>query len=351
MSIKQRIVIAETFYETGDYQNAKSLLINMQLNTSDSGNVCYYYLLLGKVENILLNKVDAINAYNNALEYVRDRETEILILHLKHLALLETPSGKDNAKQIFDNIALNLTDLEKNMLSVCYLLRNCNQFYTGEQAKDFFDLALDISIKHGSLIDEAYVHNNLGLELFRTYRTKEAYDKFKKSYLILSDTKFHETSYPLNNMAVCEMFKENYAQAIEYLIEGKYINQSIYAGLAIKVHLMTCYRILSKETQCRKYMSQLKKYMEDHNITDLNIIRKLSINLCISHLYYGEIIQAKECLEKCLKYIPGTISEYRGCVLNNKLSEKNMDHSEALQSNPYYTRLDFEPWIITLSHD
>ena len=84
---------------------------------------------------------------------------------------------------------------------------------------------------------EAYVYNNYGLELFRTCHLNDAYEKFKISYQILSDTKFHEASYPLNNMAVCEMFKGNYAQAVEYLTEGKYINQSIYAGLAIKATL------------------------------------------------------------------------------------------------------------------
>lgn len=351
LSVRQRIVLAETFYETGDYYNAESILANYKLNSKDSDMLCYYYFLFGKVENILLNKSYAIKLYDIALEYVQDRETEILIYHLKHLALLETPAGKAEARTIFDNIILNLTDAEKNMLPVCYLLRNCNQFYTGDKAKVFFDLALNISMKHGSLIDEAYVHNNYGLELFRTCHTDEAYEKFKLSYQILSDTKFHETSYPLNNMAVCEMFKGNYIQAVEYLTEGQYINQSIYAGLAIKVHLMVCYRMLSEERQCRKYMYQLKDYLEHQKISDLNIIRKLSINLCISYLFYGEKLQAKECLERCLKYIHGTISEYRGCILNNQLNDMKLDYSCALQSNPYYTRLDFEPWVITLSHD
>lgn len=351
LTITQRIVLAETFYETGDYYSAKSMLSNYKFSDEHSTILYHYYFLLGKTENILLNKSKAIIYYNKALQYAQNRESEILILHLKHLALLETPVGKAEAETIFNSIALNLSNAEKNMLSVSYLLRNCNQFYTGDVAKQFFELALDISIKHGSQIDEAYVHNNYGLEFFRTNYIDEAYEKFKTSYRILSDTKFHEMAYPLNNMAVCEMFRGNYTQAIEYLTEGKYINQSIYAGLAIKVHLMVCYRMLSEEKQCRKYMNQLKKYLEDQKISDFNIIRKLSINLCISYLHYGENLQAKECLEKSLQYIPGTISEYRGCALNNQLNEKKLDSSDALQSNFYYTRLDFEPWVITLSHD
>ena len=296
-------------------------------------------------------KEEAIKAYDTALKYVQNRETQIRILNLKHLALLETPTGKEKAKEIFDSIALNLTDTEKNMLSVCYLLRNCNQFYTGTEARKFFELALDISKKQDSLVDEAYVHNNYGLELFRTRHLNDAYEKFKISYNILSDTKFHESSYPLNNMAVCEMFKGNYTQAVEYLTEGNYVNQSIYAGLAIKVHLMTCYRMLRNEEQCRKYMYQLENYLNTQNISDLNIIRKLSINLCISYLEYKENERARECLKKCLPYIAGTISEYRGAILNNQLNDTQTDYSKAMQSNLYYTRLDFEPWVITLSHD
>lgn len=73
--------------------------------------------------------------------------------------------------------------------------------------------------------------------------------------------------------------------------------------------------------------------------------------MCISHLYYGEEILARACLKRCLKYITGTISEYRGCQLNNKLNEKKLDYSKAMQSNIYYKKLEFEPWIITLSHD
>lgn len=351
LTAEKAIVLSETFYETGDYFNAKSVLTNIAMDSESAIELCHYYLLLGKIENILLNKENAIKAYDTALQYAQSREIQILILHLKHLALLETPTGKEKAKEIFDNIALNLTTKEKNMLPVCYLLRNCNQFYTGEEARSFFKLALDISVKHGSLIDEAYVHNNYGLELFRTYHLNDAYEKFKASYQILSDTKFHEASYPLNNMAVCEMFKGNYAQAVEYLTEGKYVNQSAYADLAIKVHLMVCNRKLQNEEQCRKYMQQLEDYLNTQSISDLNIIRKLSINLCISYLSYNEKLEAQKCLQKCLPYISGTISEYRGSVLNNQLNETQIDYSDAMQSNIYYTRLDFEPWIITLSHD
>lgn len=351
LTAEKIIVLGETFYETGDYFNAKSLLKNSAINSEDNSVLCHYYVLLGKIENILMCKEEAIKAYDTALKYVQNRETQIRILNLKHLALLETPTGKEKAKEIFDSIALNLTDTEKNMLSVCYLLRNCNQFYTGTEAREFFELALDISIKQDSLVDEAYVHNNYGLELFRTRHLNDAYEKFKISYHILSDTKFHESSYPLNNMAVCEMFKGNYTQAVEYLTEGNYVNQSIYAGLAIKVHLMTCYRMLRNEEQCRKYMYQLENYLNTQNISDLNIIRKLSINLCISYLEYKENERARECLKKCLPYIAGTISEYRGAILNNQLSDTQTDYSKAMQSNLYYTRLDFEPWVITLSHD
>lgn len=351
LTVEKIIVLGETFYETGDYFNAKSLLKNNAINSEDDFVLCHYYILMGKTENLLMYKDEAIEAYDTALKYAQNRETQIRILNLKHLALLETPTGKEKAKEIFDSIALNLTDTEKNMLSVCYLLRNCNQFYTGAKAREFFELALDISVKQGSLIDEAYVHNNYGLELFRTYYLSEAYEKFKISYQILSDTKFHEASYPLNNMAVCEMFKGNYTQAVEYLTEGHYLNQSIYAGLAIKVHLMTCYRMLRDEEHCRKYIYQLENYLNTQNISDLNIIRKLSINLCISYLEYKENEHALECLKKCLPYISGTISEYRGAILNNQLNDTKIDYSKAMQSNLYYTRLDFEPWVITLSHD
>ena len=347
----QKLTIAEAFYETGDYYNAKSILKNINFEELSKIDIFKYYFLLGKVENVILNKAAAIQYYDLALKFAYSREDQILILHSKHLSLLENMDGKKEAKTIFDSIALNLSEDEKQMLSVCYLLRNCNQFYTGKKAKEFFMLALKIAIEKGTPADEGYVHNNYGLELFRTGHHSDAYAKFFKSYDILKETKYHESAYPLNNLAVCKIFKSEYEQAVEYLMEAQYVNQSIYAGLAIKVHLMTCYRFMHKDDQCQKYMTQLKDYLENEKIFDLNIIRKLSINLCISYMHYRDNVLAKDCLKKCIKYVPNTISEFRCYTLNNQLNLPYKSTSNAMQSNIYYTRLDFEPWIITLSHD
>ncbi len=117
------------------------------------------------------------------------------------------------------------------MLPTCYLLRNCNQFYTGDKAEEFFLLTLNIAREHKLSTDEAYVLNNWGLELFRTGKREDAYKNFKISYDILIDQKFHKASYPLNNMAICEMFKGNFNQAIEFLSEAYYVNQSNYNNL------------------------------------------------------------------------------------------------------------------------
>lgn len=350
--ISQFITMAQAFYETGDYHNSKLILLSNKPGQEERlENLFHYFLLFGKVENILLHKSNAIYYYGEAIKYASNREEEILVLHLKHLALLETPSGKEEARDIFNSIVLNLTEDEKKMLPVCYLLRNCNQFYTGEKADEFFNLALKIAVNYGTKIDEAYVHNNYALELFRTYYLDKAYSHFKDAYEILSEIKFHESTYPLNNMAVYEIFNKNYNKAIDYLNEAKYTNHSIYAGLAIKVHLMTCYRLTGEEEYCRKYMYELETYLNNEDISDLNIIRKLSINLCISYLYYGEKELAKKYLNRCLDHVKGTISEYRGYTLYNQLVRDVLDSSSALKSNPYYTILDFEPWVITLSHD
>lgn len=351
LDCSQKIVICNALYEIGYYNEAKSILNQSDFSESDQETLFAYNYLFGKIENILLNKREALKKYNEALKYALNRETEIQILNLKHLALLETPEGKENAKNIFNSIALHLTDEEKKMLPVCNLLRNCNQFYTGEKAEEFFKLAKEIAIEQESYIDVAYVENNYGLELFRTGNKDDAFRQFSLSYRELQDLKYHEAAYPLNNMAVYEIFKDNYSEALEYLLEAKYVNQSLYADLAIKLHMMTCYRELKDEKNCRKYMQKLEDYLFHHKISDYNIVRKLSINLCITYLYYDEFISANSCLSIGLPYFSGTISEYRGYKLDNKLN--NISHSleHAMKSNDYYTTLKFEPWIITLSHD
>lgn len=351
IELKKKIIISESLYESGDYNNAKQLLEGEQISTQDAKTLFSFYCIWGKVENILLNKLTAIEKYDKALEYVINREDEIYVLHLKHLALLETPEHKEDARIIFDNIVLNLTEDEKQMMSVCYLLRNCNQFYRGEAAKEYFDLALKIATEAESPIDISYVNNNYGLELFRNGDFGKAYDKFEASYEILKEFKIHEASYPLNNMAVYFIFCGEYDTAMDYLLEAKYLNQSIYAGLAIKVHLMVCNRILGNKKLCKKYMKQLEEYLFYNKIYDYNIYRKLSINLCISYLEYGDILNANKCLSMGMPYFENTISEYRGFTLDNKINGIKHSCEHALQSNLYYTTMNFEPWIITLSHD
>ena len=68
-------------------------------------------------------------------------------------------------------------------------------------------------------------------------------------------------------------------------------------------------------------------------------------------MYYEEFLSAKNCLSKGLPYFKGTISEYRGYKLDNKLNSTKHSMENALKGNDYYTTLKFEPWIITLSHD
>ena len=347
----QKLVICEALYEIGAYETAKTILNQSSFNFETRRENYKYYCLFGKIENVLLNKNIAIQKYNKAINYASNREDELQILNLKHLALLETPNGKKEAKQIFDDIALNLTNEEKKMMPICNLLRNCNQFYTGKKADAFFELAKEIAIQNNALVDVAYVNNNYALELFRTGNKRKAFEKFELSYKTLRDLKYHEAAYPLNNMAVCEMFKNNYSDALDYLLEAKYVNQSLYADLAIKVHMMTCYRELKNEKNCRKYAKKLEDYLFYQKIYDYNIIRKLSINLCITHMYYEEIILAKTCLAKGLPYFKGTISEYRGCSLDNRINCTCHTMEHALKKNDYYTTLKFEPWIITLSHD
>ncbi len=350
-SHSQKLLIAKCFYEVGEYNTAKSILDCIDITSERIDFLFDYHYLMGKIENILLNKHDAILNFDKAYTYAQDRNSQILMLHLKHLSLLETPAGKEEARQIFNSIALNLTPSEEHLLSVCFLLRNCNQFYTGATALAFFNKAIKIAEENHSPIDKAYVLNNLGLEYFRTGDYDIANKKFENSYNILYNNKIHECSYPLNNIAVYKMFQGNYSEALTYLLDAQYLNQSIYASLAIKVHMMVCYRKLGKEKNCRRLMTQLSDYLKNQKIGDFNIIRKLAINLCISHKEYKELSDAAYYIEIALPYVRGTISEYRGISLQNQLLNRNDSIVNALKSNAYYTRLDFEPWIITLSHD
>ena len=56
LTTEKIIVLGETFYETGDYLNAKIMLKNNAIDSKDDSTLCHYYILLGKVENILMCK-------------------------------------------------------------------------------------------------------------------------------------------------------------------------------------------------------------------------------------------------------------------------------------------------------
>ena len=195
----------------------------------------------------------------------------------------------------------------------------------------------------------AFVLNNKAFVDLKNGKIENIYNHFLESKEILETTKIHETAYPLVNMALCNMFSDNFESAKEILLEALIWNRSPYLKYVINTHLAICYFHLGECEDYERISKSLYTTLFEGDIIDGTIIRKISINLALLFIGNNDINKASMCLDYAKNYVNGTSSEYRF----NKIyaSIHNEKFSDTCPYCEYYSTLKFEPWGVTLSHD
>lgn len=347
----EQLTIATCYYECGEYNSALTIIKHIEEHgLMDLDNLLFdYYFLKGKIENMLMQKINSVDSLKHAYRLSKTLDQKILSLNMQQLVLMEIFGERNEAKSIFD-FACEL--IEKNnhyTLMSCHLLRNCMNFYKHDDAKWYYDTATNIAVSYNSNVDIAFVLNNKSFVDLKNGNIENAYEGFKRSKEILDTTKIHETSYPLVNMALCKLFEKQYDRAKELLLEALIWNHSPYINYVIKIHLANCYYHLDDRIAYERISNELYSVLLDENIIDGTIIRKISINLAILFINDNDIEKATKCLDFAKIYIEGTSSEYR----YNRICAfiHNDKYPDTCPYCDYYSNTNFEPWGVTLSHD
>lgn len=349
-SCEQKFVIARCYYEAGDYESSRQIFIFIDTQQLRDDILFSYYYFLGKVNNILMDKHKAINNFNYALEYANSTNQEIMVPNLKQLAMREISEQREQAKEVYDYAISLINESDYNNSAVCALLRNCMNYYKHEDAESYFEGALAIAQSINSEIDIAFVLNNRGFTYLKNGRVSDAKEDFEKAIKILQNTKFHESSYPLVNLALCNMFESSFESALSILYEAYLWNQSPYADYVINTNMLTCYRMLGNLQEGNKIANYLYDLLISDVIIDSTIIRKIGINTALFFEYIGTYGKAQQCIEIAYPYVHKTSSENRMDIIRNRICYETRIDTK-LPFCDYYSICTFEPWGLTLSHD
>lgn len=347
----EQLTIATCYYECGEYNSALTIIKHIEEHgLMDLDNLLFdYYFLKGKIENMLMQKINSVDSLKHAYRLSKTLDQKVLSLNMQQLVLMEIFGERNEAKSIFDFACELIKKNNHYTLMSCHLLRNCMNFYKHDDAKWYYDTATNIAVSYNSNVDIAFVLNNKSFVDLKNGNIENAYEGFKRSKEILDTTKIHETSYPLVNMALCKLFEKQYDCAKELLLEALIWNHSPYINYVIKIHLANCYYHLDDRIAYERISNELYSVLSDENIIDGTIIRKISINLAILFINDNDIEKATKCLDFAKIYIEGTSSEYR----YNRICAFIHDdkYPDTCPYCDYYSNTNFEPWGVTLSHD
>lgn len=347
----EQLTIATCYYECGEYNSALTIIKHIEEHgLMNLDNLLFdYYFLKGKIENMLMQKINSVDSLKHAYRLSKTLDQKVLSLNMQQLVLMEIFGERNEAKSIFDFACELIKKNNHYTLMSCHLLRNCMNFYKHDDAKWYYDTATNIAVSYNSNVDIAFVLNNKSFVDLKNGNIENAYEGFKRSKEILDTTKIHETSYPLVNMALCKLFEKQYDRAKELLLEALIWNHSPYINYVIKIHLANCYYHLDDRIAYERISNELYSVLSDENIIDGTIIRKISINLAILFINDNDIEKATKCLDFAKIYIEGTSSEYR----YNRICAfiHNDKYPDTCPYCDYYSNTNFEPWGVTLSHD
>lgn len=346
----QKITIAKCLYDAGQYNEC--ILILKSINVENIEKKCELYFLWGKALFVKLDALEAIKKLDLAASYADLGTQEYYnILAMKLVALAESPGGSVDAKELFESEVKPIVEDISYGKFLGNILRDCWAYCTGKEAINYLDIALGLSRENNNDIEIAYTYNNLGLEYARAWKLEKAIDSYNEALTLLENTKRHETSYPLNNIAACEMLKRNYQTALDYLLEAMLWNKAPFMDKVIKTHMLMCNYYLNNTKQCQIYADELYEYLFNNTIQNENIIRRISLNLCIYYKNIGETENAKKCILHVFNYIKNSKCEYKGTMLYNELMNTCKPLDKIQYNSIFYQEMTFDPWITAFSHE
>lgn len=351
IKVSDLILIAECFYNSGKYDKARNILNFTKGKLSTNKDYFKFYYLSGKLYNMVLDKTNAEKELLIAQKYVLPKsDEEILVKHILQLIIVEVIGRKQEAKNIFYSVSEHLEKYRNNSRALGILLKNCSNYYSGQKALHLLEIALRISKENNDLVETAFIINNMGYEYFKLNDFETCQKLYKESIEVLSQTKVHESAYPLSNLAVCYMINNEYDEAITLINRALFWNCSTYLEFVLNTHLMLCLEQIGETDESFKIAEKLFDKLNTGQVSDPVILRKVYLNLAINYDKLQLETYAKKCAQIAYGYCVDTSSEYRA----SKIYAKYFDQPGkdlTMQNDQYCTKCYFDHWLTIFSHD
>lgn len=352
---KQLLTMGITFFYCGQYSKADDILSNIQarnligdFSLTDSVQL---YVFQARARLCILDSAKALEAINYAeMLDVPSENLRILILGTKQSILFLSPEGFEKAKLIFDELVKENHDIPEMIL----IYQSAMDYYEGNKALKYLNKGLELSKKFSNTIAEGKIQNNIGFELLRCGKYKEAEHHFKESISLLKECQPHEQVYPYSNLAVLHMIFKDWDKALSYIVEALFWNKSHYASLVLKTNRMLCYYFMGNP-QWKQIFDKLYEYISLSNTVDDKIYKKICINMALLALNNNWISEGKKILDLCYPHmkLEWPHGKYRFFNLYHKITGEDVElvlPSDSIYEK-YYCKIEFEPWLINFSHD
>lgn len=348
------ILIINCYFESGNYKEAEDIISVIEITSSSSiKQKVEYTMLCSKVFNITLKKEKAVEELDKLLPMLNHNTEQYLeVLNRKQEILVDMLNGKEKAKNIFDLFVDYYNDGRQDLI-IGKALKNSIDFYHANNAFSLLENAEKIFIQNENSLELGFLYTNRGFEYFRQNNIQEAKKDFQFSIDYLKDIRFYEISYPLNNIASCYMYEDNYEKAISLITQARLYNKSNYVEIVLKTQLMMCYCMQKNYDDAENLAKELIAYVSEHNITDPTMLRKIYVNIGILYIQIGDEETAFKFVSDNYKYAKNTSTWYRAYNIM-KLKDSNIQNPlcHCIETEiAYWSKKIFEPWLVTFSHD
>ncbi len=283
---KANIILAETYYYDGDYNQAIDIYENCYKKALNVGSKKEAGRCLNGIGNILYDKGDfkeALEFQNQALKIRQEiDDMKGLGYSLNSIGNLYQAMGNFDKSLDYLMKSYEIRKVLSNTRLIAISLGNIGHVYwaTGDYKKalEYNEKSLDLREKENDLFGVAVVYNNIGNIHYKKEDYKNAlqcYNKSLKYKQKLNDSLGIGTA--MNNIG-CVFFQDkNYNKAINHFEKALSIRKKINNKVGISEslhHLVESYMTIKNFKQARHYLNQsianYKKLGDDQKVAQLN---------------------------------------------------------------------------------
>ncbi|MCH5151193.1 MAG: hypothetical protein J1F65_00845 [Clostridiales bacterium] len=362
--------IAKILYNYGYYTECYKLLVGNSFDMLSNEIQFERFLLIANCETVGNNNI-AIQYYEKAINL--HTKKQLIAIGGKFLAQGESKiANRTILNQEYEKCVAKYED-KPDTIGYVALLRNALDFQNNETAIQTMQRGLELA-KTQCLQEEIYkIQQNLALNYIKAGQYDYA-EKLLQMVLAYCEKKVRkDTSYPLINLAVVNLYKyfncQNYEYALNAMEYGrKAISYacSYYSRTLSNLQYLTALSVLSScennpyNISHNRIVSLREKIYEDiiknNNRNDFRVVVRTYLSLIASANICGDFEAAKIYLRELYSRQYNEIGR-EACKVNLLIRQLQMDDLEPMleptidkSCENYHKEIRFEPWMISLTH-